>query len=133
MGPAVKHTQCKPGRLDARSPGSKCSSGSADHCNQQSDPLALGCQNQASYAGFLKIAGIVALVTIVASMVFGFSLGLWFTGAMILLVGGCILYQTSNVIHHYHTSQYVAASLALFASIATLFWYVLQMFMSSRD
>ena len=86
-------------------------------------------------AGFLKIAGIVALVTIVASMIFGFSLGLWFTGAMILLVGGCILYQTSNVIHHYHTSQYVAASLALFASIATLFWYVLQLLMSlsSRD
>ncbi len=84
-------------------------------------------------AGFLKIAGFVALGTIVVSMIFGFSLGLWFTGAMILLVGGCILYQTSNVIHHYHTSQYVAASLALFASIATLFWYVLRMLMSSRD
>ena len=86
-------------------------------------------------AGFLKIAGIVALVTIVASIAFGFSLGLWFTGAMILLVGGMILYQTSNIIRHYHTSQYVAASLALFASIATLFWYVLQLLMSlnSRD
>lgn len=83
-------------------------------------------------AGFLKIA---ALVTIVASMIFGFSLGLWFTGAMILLVGGCILYQTSNVIHHYHPSQYVAASPALFASIATRFWYGLQLLMSlsSRD
>lgn len=86
-------------------------------------------------AGFLKIAGLVALGTIVVSMIFGFSLGLWFTGAMILLVGGSILYQTSNVIHHYQTTQYVAASLALFASIATLFWYVLQMLMSlnSRD
>lgn len=83
--------------------------------------------------GFLKIAGFVALATIVVSIIFGFSLGIWFTGAMILVVGGCILYQTSNVIHHYHTSQYVAASLALFASIATLFWYVLQLLMSSRD
>ena len=86
-------------------------------------------------AGFLKIAGFVALGTIVVSMIFGFSLGLWFTGAMILLVGCAILYQTSNIIHHYNTNQYVAASLALFASIATLFWYVLQMLMSlnSRD
>lgn len=85
--------------------------------------------------GFLKIAGFVALATIAVSMIFGFNLGIWFTGAMILLVGGSILYQTSNVIHHYQTSQYVAASLALFASIATLFWYVLQMLMSlnSRD
>ena len=86
-------------------------------------------------AGFLKVAGFVALGTIVVSMIFGFSLGIWFTGAMILLVGGMILFQTSNIIHHYQTTQYVAASLALFASIATLFWYVLQMLMSlnSRD
>jgi FtsH-binding integral membrane protein len=85
--------------------------------------------------GFLKIAFFVALATIVVGMLFGFNLGLWFTGAMLLLMGGTILYQTSNVIHHYHTSQYVAASLALFASIATLFWYVIQLLLSlsSRD
>ncbi|RYD29863.1 MAG: permease [Verrucomicrobiaceae bacterium] len=83
--------------------------------------------------GFLKIACMVALVTIVAGLVFGFSFGVWFIGAMLLLVGAIILYQTSNVIHHYHTNQYVAASLALFSSITTLFWYVLQLLMSSRD
>ncbi|MES2709128.1 MAG: Bax inhibitor-1 family protein [Verrucomicrobiota bacterium] len=81
-------------------------------------------------AGFLKIGCMVALGTIVVGIVFGFNLGLWFTGAMLLLVGGTILYQTSNVIHHYNTNQYVAASLALFASIATLFWYVLQLLLS---
>jgi len=86
-------------------------------------------------AGFLKIGCIVALVTIVVGIVFGFNLGLWFTGAMLLLVGAMILYQTSNVIHHYHTSQYVAAALGLFSSLATLFWYVLRLLMSfsSRD
>lgn len=86
-------------------------------------------------AGMLKVGGFVALATIVAGIAFGFNLGLWFTGAMLLLVGGMILYQTSNIIHHYHTNQYVAASLALFASIATLFWYVLRLLMqlSSRD
>lgn len=86
-------------------------------------------------AGMLKVGGFVALATIVVGIVFGFNLGLWFTGAMLLLVGGTILYQTSNIIHHYNTSQYVAASLALFASIATLFWYVLRLLMqlNSRD
>lgn len=85
--------------------------------------------------GFLKVGGFVALATIVVGMIFGFNLGVWFTGAMLLLVGGMILYQTSNVIHHFHPSQYVAASLALFASLATLFWYVLRLMMSlsSRD
>ncbi|MEM9703056.1 MAG: permease, partial [Planctomycetota bacterium] len=28
---------------------------------------------------------------------------------------------------HYHTSQHVAASLALFASVATLFFYVVRL------
>lgn len=83
--------------------------------------------------GFLKIAGMVAMGAIVASIAFGFSMGLFFSAAMILLVGGTILYQTSNVMLHYNTSQHVAASLALFASIATMFWYVLRLLMSSRD
>jgi ABC-2 type transport system permease protein len=39
---------------------------------------------------------------------------------MVALVGGTIVYQTSNVIHHYHPDQHVAASLALFASFATI-------------
>ncbi|MEN9019849.1 MAG: permease, partial [Verrucomicrobiales bacterium] len=35
--------------------------------------------------------------------------------------------------HHYSTTQHVAASLALFASVATLFWYVLQFVMSMSN
>ncbi len=45
---------------------------------------------------------------------------------MILLAAGSILYTTSNILHHYRTDQYVAASLSLFAGVALLFWYVLQ-------
>ena len=52
---------------------------------------------------------------------------------MVVLAAGYILYDTSNVLHHYRTDQYVAASLALFASVALMFWYVLQIVMSSRD
>lgn len=82
--------------------------------------------------GFLKIACWIALATMVAGVIFGFNLGIFFIGVMLLVVGASILYQTSNVIRHYHPNQYVAASLALFASIATLFWYVLQLLMN-RD
>lgn len=84
--------------------------------------------------GFLKIGGIVALGLIVASFFLPVSLGLWFSGAMIVFASIAILYSTSNLIHRYHTDQYVAASLSLFAGVALLFWYVLQFLMSfGRD
>jgi FtsH-binding integral membrane protein len=76
---------------------------------------------------FLMFASFAALGFIVCSAIFGFSLGLVFIIAMVVLMCGYILYDTSNVMHHYHIGQHVAASLALFASLATLFWYVIQL------
>lgn len=73
----------------------------------------------------LVIGFFVALGLIVASIIFGFNLGIIFSGAMIILASVAILYNTSNVLHHYNTEQYVAASLSLFAAIALLFWYIL--------
>jgi FtsH-binding integral membrane protein len=52
---------------------------------------------------------------------------------MIGLAGAAILYDTSNVLHNFPEDRYVAAALELFASVALLFWYVLRLFMSSRD
>ena len=49
---------------------------------------------------------------------------------MIVFACGYILYYTSNILQHYRTDQYVAAALALFASVALLFWYVLRIFMA---
>ncbi|MHB1155261.1 MAG: Bax inhibitor-1/YccA family protein [Phycisphaerales bacterium] len=80
--------------------------------------------------GILMIAGFAAIGTIVAAAIFGFTLGILFTSLMIVFAGGYILYDTSNVLHHYRTDQHVAASLALFASVALLFWYVLRLLMS---
>lgn len=77
----------------------------------------------------LMIGGVVAFG---AGIAFGFDLGLWFSVGMILLAAGSILYQTSNLIHRYDSSQYVAASLGLFASFMLLLWYVIQFFLS-RD
>lgn len=79
---------------------------------------------------FLMIGGFVAMGIIVAGMIFDFSLGLWFSGAMILFAAASVLYSTSNIIHEYHTEQHVAASLSLFSSVGLLFWYILQFMMS---
>ncbi|MGQ0508882.1 MAG: Bax inhibitor-1/YccA family protein [Myxococcaceae bacterium] len=80
--------------------------------------------------GALAIAGMVALGTIVCSIIFGFTLGVVFSGLMVALAAGYILYYTSNVLHHYPVGSHVAASLALFSSVALLFWYVLRLLMS---
>ena len=80
--------------------------------------------------GFLKIGFLIGLGFILCSFIFGFSLGLVFSCAMALLAAGSVLYTTSNILHQYHPGQHVAASLALFSSIALLFWYVLQIVMS---
>ncbi len=80
----------------------------------------------------LYFGGLAALGLIVVAILFQFALGPIFTYAMIALACGYILYHTSNVLHHYRIGQHVAASLALFASVALLFWYVLQLFLSRR-
>ena len=82
--------------------------------------------------GMLVWGGILALVAIVGSLIFGFQLGTWFSVAMIGFAGAAVLYDTSNIMHHYPSDRYVAASMALFASIALMFWYILRLFMS-RD
>jgi FtsH-binding integral membrane protein len=80
--------------------------------------------------GILKIGGFIALGLIICSMLFGFTLGLLFSVVMVVFASAAILYDTSKVMHHYSTRQYVAASLELFASVALLFWYVLRIVMS---
>ena len=81
----------------------------------------------------LAIGGFVALGFIAASLLFGFTLGNLFAFVMVAFAGGAILYDTSNILHRYRTDQHVAASLSLFASVALLFWYILRIFMSSRN
>ena len=82
----------------------------------------------------LMVGGFVAIGLILAGALFGFNLGLVFSGGMIVLAAGAILYDTSNVVHHYGTDAYVGAALELFASIALMLWYVLSFLISmSRD
>lgn len=85
---------------------------------------------------FLGIAMLIALGVTVVGILFSLPIfGLLFIGALLLLSAGYILYDTSNVLHHYRIGQHVAASLALFSSLALMFWYMIQLVMSlnSRD
>ena len=82
--------------------------------------------------GALIVGSLVALGLIVASLLFGFSLGVIFSVVMVGLAAISILYSTSNVLHYYRTDQYVAASLSLFAAVALLFYYVVRILIAMR-
>lgn len=83
--------------------------------------------------GVLLFAGVAAMVIVVMSILFGFTLGAVFSYAMIALACGYILYHTSNVLHEYRTDQHVSAALALFSSVTLLLYYVLRLFLSRRS
>jgi len=82
--------------------------------------------------GLLYFGGVAALCLIAGGLLFGFQLGLYFSVGMVVLAGAAILYDTSNVLHHYPEDRYVGAALQLFASVALMFWYVLRIFLASR-
>lgn len=81
----------------------------------------------------LTIGSLIALGVIIAGIIFGFTLGLFFSFAMVALVSGYILYDTSNVMLHYPTDMHVAATLELLADVAMLFWYIVQILLSTTN
>ncbi|MGP1629017.1 MAG: Bax inhibitor-1/YccA family protein [Giesbergeria sp.] len=80
--------------------------------------------------GILKVGGLVALGTIVAGAIFGFKLGIWFSGIMVMFAGASVLYDTSRIIRDYPADRPAGAALHLFASIALMLWYVLRILIS---
>jgi len=81
----------------------------------------------------LAMASGAALSLIAMSLVFGFNLGLAFSVAMVLLAAGYMLYHTSRVLADHDPRHHVAAALALFSSVALMFWYVIRIFLRARE
>jgi FtsH-binding integral membrane protein len=84
-------------------------------------------------AGWLLLG--LILVAIVLPLVGGpaIHLGTWFSFLVIALAAGYILYDTSNILHHYSTDEHVGASLNLLADVVLLFYYILRVLMANRN
>jgi FtsH-binding integral membrane protein len=96
--------------------------------------IALFSRKDFSFLGtLLKWGMLCAILLIVASVIFGFQLGVVFSVAMVALAGGAILFTTQKIMNEYPEDRYVGASLQLFSAVAMLFYYVLMIFMQSRD
>lgn len=90
-------------------------------------------QNFSFLRNFLLWGFLLAILFIVAGAMFQFNTGLYFSIAMVGLAGAAVLYTTSKLTYEYPEDRYVAAALELFSSIALMFWYVLQIFLISKD
>ncbi len=80
----------------------------------------------------LTVLGIILLGAIVMSWIWPLR-PVVISSIGVAFAGGMVLYSTSEVLHNYRTDQYVAASLSLFASIALLFWYLIQLVWALDD
>ncbi len=96
--------------------------------------VALSTRRDLSGMGrFIKVGMWVALAVILASLIFGFTLGVFFISLMVALMAACILWETQKIAREYPAEGYVGASLVIFSSLATLFWYVIQLVGSFND
>jgi len=82
--------------------------------------------------GILALGAVAAIGYIIVSALFGVSIGIMFPVLMVVLAAGYILYETSRVVREYHVDQHIGAATTLFACVALMFWYILQLFMESE-
>ncbi|MEZ6142686.1 MAG: Bax inhibitor-1 family protein [Zavarzinella sp.] len=85
--------------------------------------------------GIISIASWSLLgILLVAILIPGsFGVGLWFSFAFVALAAAAILYNTSNVLHHYHPSEHVGAALELLADVVLLFYHILRILYLTRE
>jgi FtsH-binding integral membrane protein len=88
--------------------------------------------------GFLAMAMFGVIAIMITSFFWppagSLMAGVGFSIFMILLMGGFILYDTSNIIHKYRTDEHVLAAIALYLDFIILFKYILRLaLLRSRD
>ena len=78
--------------------------------------------------GLFVVIGGAILTWFVQSSALSFAV----SAGGVLLFSGFILYDTSNIIHHYREDEWVGAAMGLYLNVLNLFLFLLQL-LSSRD
>jgi uncharacterized protein len=82
--------------------------------------------------GALMLAGFALLAVGIAGAIFGFTIGLWFSAAIVVLMAGYVLYDTSSVLHKLPTTMAMTGAILLFTDIVLLFKHILILLARSR-
>ncbi|MEZ5962606.1 MAG: Bax inhibitor-1 family protein [Planctomycetota bacterium] len=86
-----------------------------------------------SFLGGALSIGLWSLVGIgLAGWLFGFSFGIWYSVAGVVLFVGYILYDTDAILRRYPTTAHVSAACVLFTDVVILFQHLLSL-LSRRD
>lgn len=83
--------------------------------------------------GILSIGLFLALGIVLASWIFGWYPGIWYSVFIIALFAGYVLWDTSNILRRYRTTMWVSAACVLLVDIIILFKHILILLASSRD
>lgn len=87
--------------------------------------------------GGLMIAGGLAFGMIILSVFFGvaetFVSSTGFAAAMVLLMAGFTLYDTSNIVRHYPSNMAATAAATIFADFVLMFLWILRALGGNRD
>ena len=83
--------------------------------------------------GALWVGFVAILVAAVAGFLFGFTLGLWLSVAIVALTAGYILYYTSEILHRLPTTMAMTGAILLFTEVVLLFKNILVLLLRTRD
>ena len=83
--------------------------------------------------GVLFVAFVGLALTALAGFAFGFSVGLWYSAAVVLMSAGYVLYNTSQILHRMPTTMAMSAAIVLFTDVVLLFKHILILLMNNRD
>lgn len=88
-----------------------------------------------SFMGGFLMTGLIILIVggVINIFLQNSMLQFVFSGVGVLIFSGFILYDTSNILRHYSTDDYVSATVALFLDILNLFMYLLAFLGLARD
>jgi len=86
-------------------------------------------------AGALSMAFFLILGLIIISLFIPFPgpLEMVISVGILLLACGILLYETSNILHHYPTTQAPLAAFGIFIAFVVIFWQIARIFLYSRD
>jgi FtsH-binding integral membrane protein len=87
------------------------------------------------FLGGILWLGVIAMLSmaLIGWLTGSFAPGLWYSGFAVLLLGGYILYDTSNILRRFPTNMYVGAALELTIDVILLFKHLALILWSLQD
>lgn len=82
--------------------------------------------------GILMFAGFALLAVGLIGAIGGWSVGLWYSAAVVVLMGGYVLYDTDTILKRLPTTMAMTGAILLFTDVVLLFKHILVL-LSRRD